>query len=142
MNTGYRLRSSTLAIPVPPTAPPAYTFWREPDGPWRYDGPHLVAAILIGCEELGAPARLHMSRRRAANGKEVTYGYVDFEDNFDERHFEPDRWHYMPVAFVLLPADCAEWESIIVPSNALAFSEEAAKAIVEQRNAARDAKHG
>jgi len=41
----------------------------------------------------------------------------------------------MPVAFVLLPDDCAEWESIIMPCHSVAFSKEAAYAIVQQRNA-------
>lgn len=142
MKTGYRLRSHTVAMPVPPNAPPAYVLWSERNGTWHVDGPHPVAAILIGCEELAAPAGLHKSQRRTASGKEFTHFEVDFVDQFFERHFESDRWRDVPVGFVLMPAYCAEWESIIVPQAEVAFSEEAAKAIAERRNSESGSKHG
>ncbi|NUQ10805.1 MAG: hypothetical protein HUU26_00540 [Gemmatimonadaceae bacterium] len=142
MKSGYRLRSHTVAMPAPPSAPPSYVLWKERNGTWHVDGPHPVAAILIGCEELSAPARLRASQRRTPSGKEITHREVDFEDEFAERHFEGAHWRYVPIAFVLLPAHCAEWESIIVPQAEIAFSEEAAKAIAERRNSERGRNHG
>jgi hypothetical protein len=135
MHSGYRIRSNTVMVAAPPDAPAAYVLWKDQDDSWRFDGPHVVAAIVLGTEELAAPAHLRTSQRCTASGRQYTQRDVEFTDHFDEWHFEVERWHYAPVAFLLMPADCAAWERILVPSTELAFSAEAAERIIAARNA-------
>lgn len=135
MKHEYRLLSHTIAVPAPSHIPPAYALLQCHDGVWRYNGPHRVAAILIVCAELAAPAQLLAATRQTPYGAEYIHNrYVAFADEFHERHFMGDKLNHVPVAFLLLPADCSEWEDIIFPSSNIVFSEQAAKSVVEKRN--------
>jgi hypothetical protein len=142
LSRGYRIRSNTVMVAAPSGAPPAYVLCKYRNNSWEFHGPHTVAAILLGVEELAAPACLYADRRRAADGKEYTFHTVEFAEHFDERHFEAERWHYVPVAFLLMPAYCCEWDSVVVPCDKVAFSEKAARTIVARRNARPKAQQG